>query len=203
MKTKLILSIIAFGFITFTQGQNSSTELSSSTDKKDSCKDLDTYKSTIQTQGDNTANYLADSILLMDYSVEIAQATTEDGIVSPSAQVKTTVSMYVPETDYICIKITDLQGRTIISSRRLLEKGTHLFKYEPGASAESFFTAYWHGTKSSIKIEHIPSSQNQPISLEYLGHPDNNPNLNNFQSVPGAGFKTQETELYSGKKKGL
>ena len=200
MKTKLILSIIAFGFISFTQGQNSSTELSSSPNKKDSCKDLDSYKSSIQTQGDNTANYLADSILLMDYSVEIAQTTTEDGIVSPNALVKTTVSMYVPETDYVCIKITDLQGRTIISSRRLLEKGSHIFKYEPGASDESFFTAFYQGKKSSLKIVHSPINIGHPISLEYLGNTNKTPQSINQKFLK---FDAEEPELFSGKEKGL
>lgn len=193
MKTKLFLSIIAIGLITFVQGQKSSTELTSSSNDIDSCLGLDNSKSMIKTQGDNTANYLADTLLLMDYSIEIAQTTSEGEVVTQNARVQTTVSMYVPETDYVCIKITDIKGRTIISSRRLLEKGAHIFKYEPGVGDESFFTAYWHGTKSSIKIEHTPSSQNQPISLEYLG------NRSDDNTVQGG----QETQLYSGKKKGL
>ena len=198
MKTKFILSIIAIGLISFAQAQKSSAEFSSSSNDKDLC--ADNNKSTIKTQGDNTANYLADSLLLMDYSVEIAQSTSVDGIASPNARVETTVSMYVPETDYVCIKIIDTQGRTIISSRRLLESGTHFFKYEPGVGEESFFTAYWHGKKNSIRIEHAPSSQNQPISLEYLGNPSDNPN---YKLMPGVGSNPQDTYLYSGKKRGL
>lgn len=195
MKIKFILSIIAIGLISFAQAQKSSSDFTStSTDKP--CKSIENYQSAIKTEGDNTVDYLADSILLMDYSVEIAQASGESGRVNHSARVQTTVSMYVPDTDYVCIKITDVQGRTIISSRRLLESGTHIFKYEPGIGEESYFTAYWHGKKSSLKIEHSPTSQSQPISLEYLGNPGDNPN-----SILES--QTQDTQLYSGKKKGL
>ncbi len=196
MKTKFILSIIAIGLISFAQAQKSTTNLNSI--ENGDCSKLASHSAEIKTQGDNTANYLADTLLLMDYSVEIAQTNTEDGMVSPNARVNMTVSMFVPETDYVCIKITDNKGRTIISSRRLLESGTHVFKYEPGVGDESFFTAYWHGTKSSIKIEHAPTSQNQPISLEYLGNPSVNPELNLYKNEP-----SQDTKLYSGKKKGL
>ncbi len=202
MKTKLILSIIAIGLLSLAHGQTSTTKLSSTASENFNRNNLTGQKGMIKTQGDNTANYLADSLLLMDYSVEIAQINESD-VVSPNARIQTTVSMYVPETDYVCIKITDLKGRTIISSRRLLEQGAHIFKYEPGIGDESFFTAYWHGTKSSIKIEHAPSSQNQPISLEYLGNPEDNLNLRYFKSMPGVESNRQDRELFSGKKKGL
>jgi len=198
MKIKFILSILAIALISFAQGQKTSADFSSSSNVKDLC--ADNIKSTIKTQGDNTVDYLADSILLMDYSVEIAQSASADGTLSPNARLETTVSMYVPETDYVCIKITDMKGRTIISSRRLLESGTHFFKYEPGVGKESFFNAYWHGKKNSIKIEHASSSQNQPISLEYLGNPSDNPN---FKLTPGVNSDHQDTHLYSGKKRGL
>lgn len=82
---------------------------------------------------------------------------------------QTVVSILVPETGYVCVKISDMQGRTIISSRKLLEKGTHSFKYTPGAGEASYFSAYWNGKSNKIKILHSASVQNRPISIQYLG----------------------------------
>lgn len=202
MKTKLFLFIFAIGVISFAQGQNSRNAITLSTSDKDTCSKIDNNNDIIRTQGDNTVSYAADSVLLLDYSVEIAQATTESGeiVINPKAKVQTTINMFVPETDYVCVKITDTQGRTIISSRRLLEEGSHIFKYNTGVGEASYFTAYWQGKKSSLKIEHDQSNTQHPISLEYLGSTNENPHLQNQQ---GLKFDAEKTKLYSGKEKGL
>lgn len=201
MKTKLSLFIFAIGVMSFAQAQNSRNAITLSSSDKDTCSKIENNNDIIRTQGDNTVNY-ADSVLLLDYSVEIAQATTESGeiVINPKAKVQTTISMFVPETDYVCVKITDMQGRTIISSRRLLEEGSHIFKYDPGVGDASFFTAYWQGKKSSLKIEHSQANKQHPISLEYLGSTNENPQ---FQNQQGLIFDAEEEKLYSGKEKGL
>jgi hypothetical protein len=109
--------------------------------------------------------------------------------------------MYVPETDFVCIKITDMQGRTIINSRRLLEKGTHAFTYTPGGGEASVFTAFWHGRENSIQITHEPGMSSQKISLDYLGISPIQPKINSNLQAPGS--NKSDEELYSGKKKGL
>lgn len=197
MKIKLFLFTFAIGVMSFAIGQNSRNAMTLSSTDKDSCGQTENYKDIIHTQGDNEVNY-ADSVLLLDYSVEIAQATMGSGEIAnnPKVKVQTTISMFVPETDYVCIKITDLQDRTIISSRRLLEEGSHVFKYNTGVGDASYFTAYWQGKKSSLKIEHDPSNMEHPISLEYMGSPDDNPQLRSYLNI-------EEPTLYSGKEKGL
>jgi hypothetical protein len=199
MKTKLLFLGIASGLFISVQGQKPTLDMILTAMENDSCTKM---------EGNYTTSLAMDSdtILLLDYAVEIAETSRQGADIkttpnSRPGQVLTTISMYVPETDFVCIKITDMQGRTIINSRRLLEKGTHAFTYTPGGGEVSVFTAFWHGRKNSIQIPHEPGMSSQKISLEYLGSYQVQSGVNSKLQVPGS--NKSDKELYSGKEKGL
>jgi len=142
MKTKLLLTLLATGLLIVVYGQDQTNSFST----KPGC--------------DTTLNILDISA---ENGVKLYQSQPE------KKKSKAFVTIEVPETGYVCIKVSDMQGRTIISSRKLLEKGKHNFKYIPGSGEATYFTTIWQGESNSIKILHATSTSNRPSSIQYIG----------------------------------
>ena len=82
---------------------------------------------------------------------------------------KTEVTLYVPEKDRVQIMITDITGRKLLRYDKVLETGYHAFTFRPGKENVYFFTAWWKGTSSGIKILNTSAGKQGNCRLEYSG----------------------------------
>jgi uncharacterized protein (TIGR02145 family) len=136
---------------------------------------LDSIKVMNRTQWCDILLYWPDTILELEYHVGIQENITSRKAIKifqnyPNpVENHTTISLYIPEKDEVCILITDILGKEIISMKKMFKRGYHSFKFFPGNSNIYFCTAKWHGESNTIKIINSQSDNPQKILLEYLG----------------------------------
>jgi len=192
MKTKIFLSILALGFIVSTFGQKLTLELIFTAIDSASYVQLDSIRVMNRTQGGDTVLYYPDTVLVLDYTIGISENNLETENLQvfqnyPNPVVdQTTITMYVPEKGKVSTTITDQLGRKVVTSERVLERGYHSFNFTPGRGEIFFFTAFWQGNSSSIKILH-PAKIDQSATLQYMGIQPAGPDLKtakNIQSFP-------------------
>jgi uncharacterized protein (TIGR02145 family) len=202
MKTKIFFTVTALFLIIYAFGQNPTLELTFTAIDSAAYVQLDSIKVMDRTQGGDTVLYYPDTVLVLDYQVGISETNidTEGFYVfqnypNPVAD-QTTISLLVPEKDNMSMIITDMLGRVIINSDRLLGKGIHSFRFTPSGGNLYFFSAKWRGNSNSIKIVQIGSNSNGVSSLEYLGSEISSPQLKSTADVQSFFFNIGDTLLY-------
>jgi len=160
------------------------------------------------TQGGDTTLYYPDTVLFI-YFVGIPEPSKNlsgfqvfQNYPNPVAD-RTTVSLYIPEKDKVSILVTDILGRMIVQSERVLNQGTHSFRFTPGNGNLFFFTARWRGNGSSIKILQTEPNTGGTSSLEYLGDEDPSLQLKTMQAIQSFSFTPGDELLYIGFANGL
>jgi len=175
MKTKLIISILAFGLIAEGMAQRAAIELTFIAINNMSYIQLDSIKVMNRSQGGDTTLYWPDTVLLLDQQVAIPELTknSEGFTVFPNypnpVTDQTTIVMYIPDKDKVVITIADILGRQIIRKEKLLDRGNHSFNFTPGAEKIIFLNAYWRGNTASVKILNSSANTIRSASLNYLG----------------------------------
>ncbi|MCK5766528.1 MAG: T9SS type A sorting domain-containing protein, partial [Bacteroidales bacterium] len=209
MKTKIFLSVLALGLMFSAFGQKPVMELTFTAIDSIAYVQLDSIKVMNRTQGGDTTLYWPDTVLVLDYQVGIPDHNNEDGnfqvfqnFPNPVTD-QTTISLFIPEKDEVGIIITDLIGRVIIKSDRLLDKGTHFFRFTPGEGNLYFFTAQWRCNSSSIKILQTASNSYGKSSLEYKGSEASSPQLKATADIQNFLFNLGDELLYIGYANGL
>lgn len=204
MKTKTLLTVIAFICMLSTFGQKVSLELTFTAIDNTAYVQLDSIKVMNRTQGGDTVLYWPDTVLVIGDPVGIPESFSEkNGLTvfqnypNPVTD-QTTISLYVPFKDEVSVIITDMMGRVVLKSDRVLDEGIHSFKYTPGGGNLSFFTAQWRGTRSCIKILQAAFNSNRASSLEYIGSEASSPQLKATEDVQSFSFNLGDTLLYIG-----
>ena len=209
MKTKIFLSILTFGLIVSAFGQKLTLELTFTAIDSASYVQLDSIKVMNHTQGGDTVLYWPDTVLVLDYQVGITEINNGGENLQvfqnyPNPVIdQTTITLYVPGKDKIGVMISDMLGRKVINTERMLEGGYHSFRFAPGGGEIFFFTAYWKATSSSIKILHAVTSADRSSSLEYLGSFSTEPHLKSVSNVQSFEFNLGDELLYIGYANGL
>jgi len=136
---------------------------------------LDSIKVMNRTQGGDTVLYYPDTVLVLDYTVGLPDARlNEQGFLvyqnypNPVSD-QTTVSMYVPEHGQVSMIATDLLGQMLLRTDKMLNRGIHSFRLNPGNGGILFFSAQWKGNVGSIKVLQTTHGNSPAVSLEYLG----------------------------------
>jgi len=111
---------------------------------------------------------------------------------------KTTVSLHVPEKDVVSIAVTDIMGRVVVREKRVLDKGQHFFRLDPGSGNILFFNASWQGQHSSIKVLQTNSLSGHTTRLEYIGYETSSPQLKACKDVQSFQFSLGDELLYIG-----
>jgi len=204
MKTKISLSILALGLFVCAFGQKPTIELTFTAIDSGAYVQLDSINVLNQTQGGDTVLYWPDTVLVLDYQVGI----TEFYSVGERLQVfqnypnpvkdQTTITLFVPEKDNVGITITDMLGRKVINTERLLDRGYHSFRYFPGEGEICFFNAFWQGTRSSIKILTPGNGSDRKSFLEYTGSKIMEPQLKSLEAIQTFSFNLGDALLYVG-----
>lgn len=165
---------------------------------------FDSIKVMNRTQGGDTVLYWPDTALVLDYQVGIPEINDDAGSFQvlqnyPNPVIShTTISLYVPQKDKVCIIITDVMGRVTHNYDRVLEQGAHSFSFIPGSGSLFFFTALWRGISSSIKVLHTASNSHGESSLEYLGSEASSPQLKATEDIQSFSFSIGDELLYIG-----
>lgn len=111
---------------------------------------------------------------------------------------QTNIKICVSERDKVSVLITDVLGRRIISSERILNIGCHEFVFKPGNGEIYFFNANWKGNSHSIKIINAGRGNNELCSLEYTGAGDINKQLKSTFEIQDFSYELGDRLLYIG-----
>ena len=204
MKAKFFLMIVSLLLIISAFGQKPTLELTFTAIDSTAYIQLDSIKVMNRTQGGDTVLYWPDTMFVLAYLVEIHENSIDvenfkvfQNYPNPFID-HTTISMYVPEKDEVRMIATDMLGRTIVMTDRVLDKGTHLFRFTTGQGRLFFFTAQWRGMNSTIKILQTAPDFNSTSLLEYQGSEATSFQLKATGDIQGFPFKFGDELLYIG-----
>jgi uncharacterized protein (TIGR02145 family) len=209
MKTKFFLSILVLGLIVSAFGQKPTLVLTFTAIDNTSNFQLDSIKVMNRTQGGDTVLYWPDTVIMLHYQVGINEINNEgknlqvfQNYPNPVKD-QTTITLYVPEKDKVGVMISDMLGRKVINTERLLERGYHSFRFTPGSGEIYFFTAFWKATSSSIKILTPGNSSVLTSLLEYTGSKIIEPQFKRIDATTNFSFSLGNKLLYIGYANGL
>ena len=201
MKTKIFIAVTTL--LAITDAFSQTIDLTFTAVDSAAYVQLDSIKIMNRTQGGDTVLYWPDTVLSIyyvgihensDLSIEFKVFQNYPNPVTD----QTTVSLYVPLNDKVSIIVTDILGRTIVQSERVLDKGKHSFRFTPGGGNLYFFTARWQGQSSSIKILHSGFHSGGASTLEYTGSEAFTPQLKAIKDIQDFSFSPGDELLYIG-----
>jgi uncharacterized protein (TIGR02145 family) len=164
---------------------------------------MDSIKIMNRTQGGDTVLYWPDTVLSIYFIGIPENSGSKSGFrvfqnyPNPSAD-QTSVSLYVPVKNNVSLMVTDIMGRVILRSDRVLDKGTHTFRFTAGGGNLYFFTAQWRENSSSIKILQSGFSSGGTSILEYICSEDSSPQLKAMKDIQSFSFTPGNELLYIG-----
>lgn len=201
MKAKTILISAFVITVAMASGQRPTMELTFTAENNGLYVQLESIKVMNRTQGGDTVLYWPDTVLSI-YFVGIPEINKTEKLFqvfqnypNPVAD-QTTVSLFIPEKDQVNLIVTDILGRMLLNTDRVLEKGAHSFLFTPGSGSLFFFTAQWRGNSSSIKIQQAYSHSIGGISLDYIGSETSSPQLKAAADIQSFSFNLGDDLLY-------
>ena len=208
MKTKILLSILAFALMVSAFGQKPTLELTFTAIDSAAYVQLDSIKVMNRTQGGDTVLYWPDTVLNLFY-VGIDEFNKEGEALHlfqnyPNpVKDQTTLTLYLPEKGKVTLVITDILGRQVFNTEKVLERGCHSFRFTPGSGDIFFFTAYWRATSRSIKILTFGNGSGITSSFEYTGSKITEPQFKRIEATRNFSFSPGDELLYIGHANGL
>ena len=164
---------------------------------------LDSIKIMNRTQGGDTVLYWPDTVLVL-YHVGIRENIKaclnfqlHQNHPNPVME-RTNIKLCVPERDNVIILITDVLGRQILKSERVLDKGCHEFSFIPGNAKIYFLTAFWMSKSQSIKMLNTAVGYNHRCYLEYQGNRGNDEQMKNTPAIQNFSYTLGDKLLYIG-----
>ena len=156
MKTKILLSVLALGFLLSAFGQNT-IELTFTAENNEQNVPLDSILIKNLTQGGDTTLYLPDNVLVLYISgIEDELNTKNSFSISQNYpnpfRGKTTVNFYLPEKEEITISIRDILGRNLMQQQNELNPGKHSFTFYSGSEKCYLLTLRGKTTNKTIKM---------------------------------------------------
>ncbi len=208
MKAQLSIILFMFNISMTALSQNSDIELIFTADNNGAYVQIDSIRIMNRTQGGDTVLFWPDTVLWI-YHVGMHENPWKESAFqvfqnypNPVAD-QTTVSLFVPEKDKVSIMVTDILGRMIVQSERVLDKGKHSFRFTPGSGSLFCFTARWQGESSSIEILHSGFHSGRSSTLEYTGIEAFSPQLRAMKDIQDFSYTPGDELLYIGHANGL
>ena len=202
MKNRILLTLITLALMLSAFGQKPTLELTFTAIDSAAFFQLDSIKVMNRTQGGDTTLYWPDTVLdyqmgIPDINRDVRSLQLFQNYPNPVTD-QTTISLFVPEKDIVNMIVTDMLGRVILKSDRMLDRGIHSFRFTPGGGNLYFFTAQWRGNSGSIKILQATSNSHGASLLEYTGSEPSFPQLKATEDVQGFSFNLGDELLYIG-----
>ena len=136
MKTRTILSLLAFAMMISAFGQKATIELTFTAENNGQYVPLDSILIENLTQGGDTTLYAPDTVFVLDYVTSIGNNETIEGnsfFVSQNYpnpfKGKTEVNVYLPEKENIKMAVRDILGREFVQYENQLNRGNHTFSF--------------------------------------------------------------------------
>jgi uncharacterized protein (TIGR02145 family) len=135
---------------------------------------LDSIKLMNRTQESDTVLYWPDTIILLNpvgiFEMFDGNSTFKIMQNYPNPVIdRTTISLYIPEKDQVELLVSDMMGRVVHRTEKILDRGMNNFSFIPGGGNLYFFTARWRGESGSIRMVCLPPYSAGEASLEYSG----------------------------------
>ncbi|MDP1623438.1 MAG: FISUMP domain-containing protein [Bacteroidales bacterium] len=203
MKTKIVLSVVALAVMASVYGQNPAMILTFNAVNATAYVQPDSIKVMNRTRGGDTVLYYPDTVLALvqvgihDMDNDKEHFQVFQNYPNPVMD-QTIITLYVPEKDKVDLTVTDIHGRQVIHTRRMLDQGYHSFRFTPGTGRLFFFTTRWKGSRNSIRIMNSASASNRNCSLEYMGIDKSPSPLKTTEAVQTFTFSQGDTLLYIG-----
>ena len=201
MKIKTLLTLIMLVLTISVSGQ--SITLTFTAVDNTAYTQLNSIKVMNRTQGVDTTLSWPDTVLVLyspqglpEISSDVGSFQVFQNYPNPVKDI-TTISMYVPDKDAVIITITDVIGRVIHTSERVLPEGYHSFRFTPGSGSLFILTAQYRGNCSSIKILNAADGIDRAGSLEYISG-QFLPQIKAVEAVQDFSFTVGDTLLYIG-----
>jgi uncharacterized protein (TIGR02145 family) len=174
MKMKKFLPLIMLCFAASGWGQKPVMQLTFTAVNNTSFQQLDSISIINQTRGTDTVLYYPDTVLMLDYFTGIPHGRNPGSFrvfpnVPNPVTDQTSIMVYVPVRDNVTISVSDVMGKTMVRKEFLLDRGYHMFRLIPGEDELFFFTVWWKGEKSCLRILHTRKESRQPCLLDYAG----------------------------------
>jgi len=164
MKTKTLLSILAFGIIVSAFSQKPTMELTFTAENNGQYVPLDSIFIENLTQGGDTTLYSPDTVLSLENTSGINEIDLSDNSFYISQNYpnpfmgKTTFNLYLPEKEYINITVQDLLGKERVQYENELKQGNHSFTFY--SSSEKFYLLTISGKQTSKTIKMLNANSN-------------------------------------------
>jgi len=82
---------------------------------------------------------------------------------------RTTINVFVPEKDMVCLYFTDIIGCRLFTTKIMLDEGCQSFSFTPADVDLYLVTASWRGKSNTIRVLNTGRGSGSSCSLEYLG----------------------------------
>ena len=166
MKTRILLSVIAFGLIVSAFSQKAYIELTFTAEINGQHAPLDSIFIENLTQGGDTTLYAPDTVLVLEYSpvginnnqaIEGNSFSVSQNYPNPFNG-KTEVNLYLPAKEDITISVQDILGRELVQYENTLKQGNHSFAFYSGNEKYYLLTVSGMQTSKTIKMINANSS---------------------------------------------
>jgi uncharacterized protein (TIGR02145 family) len=189
MKARILILILVSGIISGTLSQNI-VDLTFTAENNSEYVKLDSIKVMNLVQDCDTMIYWPDTTLSLEinpgdlllyagYSTYSTVGVSEINDNKSSFEVhqnypnpmggRSEISMYIPHKGEVHIMISDLQGKVVLKTERLLDEGYHSFRFHQGEGRVYFFIVNWNGISRSIKMISTGQQDGGNCRLDYVG----------------------------------
>jgi uncharacterized protein (TIGR02145 family) len=184
--------------------QNNSLEITFTAIDSTSWKQLDSIRVMNRNQGGDTLLHWPDTVLILDYSVGIADDIQQkdrfrlfQNYPNPVVD-QTIISMYLPNSGEVHVIIADIKGKRLVDSKDFMPEGLHSFRFSPPGGKIYICSVEFENRQKSIKlISHADRSETD-FAFEYSGLEAITAQLKTSNLTNGFSFSLYDTLLYVG-----
>ncbi len=197
MKTKSLLSVLAFALMLSAFGQRPTIELTFSAQNNGIYMVLDSILTENLSQGGDTMLYAPDTVLILDYLTGIANnGDKEEGNFRVSQNYpnpfrnKTNINIYLDVKDEIEIMIRDILGRELLEYKCLLNRGNHTFIFYPGDEKVYMLSVIGKQGCKTIKMFNLNDNEayGGKCKIVYNNYEAGNKDLKNYDATNNFAF---------------
>ena len=196
MKTKTLLSVLAFGLIISAFGQ---TTMELTFTAEDNGQNIPINSILIEnlTQGGDTTLYAPDTVLVLDYVTSI----NENEIIRDNTffvsqnypnpfKGKTEVNLHLPEKEHVKMTVRDILGGELAQYENTLNHGRHSFTFYSGNQKYYLLTVTGEQSSKTIKMlnANINTAYTGKCKIVYNGYEDNMIGYNSQKEINSFGF---------------
>ncbi|NVO18904.1 MAG: hypothetical protein HXX13_04340 [Bacteroidetes bacterium] len=199
----LLISLLVTSFLSGFS-QKSPTVLTFTGRNNEAYAKLDSIRVLNRTAGGDTIFYYPDTSFFVNFNVGLGENEAAGigfelfpNYPNPVLDL-TTITMYVPSRDKVTFSVTDMLGRKLFSTSKILDEGYQSFQFTPSEGSLLFFSAIYKGVPQTIKIIHAASNSPSNCSLEYIGSYVSGPELKSSEKTSSWSYTAGNHLMYIG-----